>query len=267
VISKILIPADGSVNGAVALDYGIYTALKLNASLTGLHVLEVNLLQGPLLADISGAVGTALNEKADFVIDAFRKRCLAAGVPPEIKKVTGKIDDAISEEGRNADLILMAKKGEHFHFQEGMFPGSVTENVIRNSGKPVMITPDRFHEIESMAVAYDGSSSAAKALAFSLKLSHQAAWPLTAVIISSDLEKAALLSAEIEETAQAQETECEVIILSGEESEEILNFIKEGAVELMAMGAYGNNRLRELLLGSTTSRVVQNSPIPVLLTH
>jgi nucleotide-binding universal stress UspA family protein len=35
----------------------------------------------------------------------------------------------------------------------------------------------------------------------------------------------------------------------------------------MVMGAYGNNRLRELILGSTTSYIIKNSPIPVLLTR
>jgi nucleotide-binding universal stress UspA family protein len=161
----------------------------------------------------------------------------------------------------------MAKKGEHFHLKEGGLLGSVAESVIRHSGKPVMITPDKFREIESMGIAYDGSSSAKKALDFSLDLSKQADWPLTAIIISPDMEKASLLSAQIEEAAQAQETDCEAIILSGKEGEEIIKFIKEDAVELIVMGAYGHNRLRALLLGSTTTSVINKSPIPVLLTH
>jgi len=65
--------------------------------------------------------------------------------------------------------------------------------------------------------------------------------------------------------AQHGLADCEVIILAGRESDEILKFIREGSVELMVMGAYGHNRLREWLLGSTTSHIIQNSPIPVLL--
>jgi nucleotide-binding universal stress UspA family protein len=278
-IKKVLVPTDGSANGDIALEYGIYIALKLNAIISGLHVLDVHLLQGPLLTDISGAVGmppydgffdaleTALNEKADFVINNFRKRCRKAGLQPEIKKVIGKIDEIIIEESPNADFILMAKKGEHFHLKEGGLLGSVAEAVIRHSGKPVMITPDKFREIESMGIAYDGSPSAKKALDFSLDLSKQTEWPLTAIIITSDMEKGTRLSAQIEEAAQAQETDCEVIILSGKEGDEIIKFIKEDAVELIVMGAYGHNRLRELLLGSTTASVINKAPIPVLLTH
>jgi nucleotide-binding universal stress UspA family protein len=186
---------------------------------------------------------------------------------PEVKKVIGKIDEIIIEEAQNADFILMAKKGEHFHLKEGGLLGSVSEAVIRRSGKPVMVTPEKFREIESMGAAYDGSPSAVKALNFSLDLSKKVEWPLTVLIVTPDEKRAAKLSSQVEEAAGAHETECEVIIMQGKEAEEIIKFIKEGAVELMAMGAYGHNRLRELFLGSTTSQIIQKSPIPVLLTH
>jgi len=278
-MKKILIPADGSVNSDTALNYGIYIALKLNAAISGLHVLDVNLLQGPMLTDISGAVGmppydgffnaveTSLNERADIIIDNFHEHCRKAGLKPETKKVIGKISETIIEEAQDVDFIVMARKGEHFHLKEGGLLGSVAESVIRHCTKPVMITPNNFLEIESMGIAYDGSPSAKKALDFSLGLSKQTAWPLTAVIITEDMEKAERLTIEIEETTDIKEIDYEVIILPGKEGTEILEFIGEGAVELMAMGAYGHNRLRELLLGSTTSQVIQRSPIPVLLTR
>lgn len=278
---KILIPTDGSANSLTALEYGIYIARKLNASLIGLYVLDVNLIQGPMLTDISGSVGmppydgffdaveTSLNEKADFILEAFRERCQKSGINAEARKTIGKINQIIIEESQSADLILMAKKGEHFHLKEGGLLGSVAEAVVRNSGKPVLITPETFLEIESMGLAYDGSYPAAKALKLSLELSEQASWPLTVVVISpdADAQKSAALSTEIEDIAEARSADCAVIILQGKEGEEIIKFINEGSVELMVMGAYGHNRLRELLLGSTTSLVLRKSHIPVLLTH
>lgn len=282
-IKKILIPTDGSANSLTALEYGIYIARKLDASLIGLYVLDVNLIQGPMLTDISGSVGmppydgffdaieTSLNEKADCILRDFQERCKKSGIKAEVKKTIGKISPIIIEEAQGADLILMAKKGEHFHLKEGGLLGSVAEAVVRNSGKPVLVTPENFVEIESMGLAYDGSDSASKALKLSLELSDQAVWPLTAVIITSDAKKAAALSTQIEDMNQkesvAPTSDCEIIILSGKEQDEIIKFIREGAVELMVMGAYGHNRLRELLLGSTTSHVIRKSPIPVLLTR
>ncbi len=276
-IQTILLPVDGSANSGNALEYGVYIAPKLGASLTGLHVIDVFLIQGPMMTDITATVGmppyegfleaveTSLKEKADAILASFQKRCRAAGVACAAKTNIGKISDTIIEEAENADLILMAKKGEHFHLKEGGLIGSVAEVVIRKSGKPVLVTPESYREIESMGLAYDGSPSAKKALALSLSLSEKAQWPITVLIVHADAAKAADLSAEVETLAQKGLADCEVVVSSGKEAEEILKFIKEGSVELMVMGAYGHNRLREWLLGSTTSTIIQKSPVPVLL--
>ncbi|HPE07194.1 MAG TPA: universal stress protein [Smithellaceae bacterium] len=276
-IKTILIPVDGSTNSDIAVDYGIYIAPKLEASLTGLHVIDIYLIQGPMMTDVSATVGMApydcffeaveksLKEKADRVLKNFEDRCRAAGVACRTKKNTGKISDTIIEDAEDADLILMAKKGEHFHLKEGGLIGSVAEVVTRHSGKPVMVIPESFREIESMGLAYDGSAPARKALALSLNISEKAKWPITVLIINSDAAKAADLTAQVEDMAQKGLADCEVIISAGREADEILKFIAEGPVELMVMGAYGHNRLRELLLGSTTSHIIHKSPIPVLL--
>jgi nucleotide-binding universal stress UspA family protein len=278
-VNKILVPVDGSVNGFNALEYGIYISRQLGASLIGVYVLDVNLIQGPMFTDISGSVGmppydgffeaveTSLNEKADFILKDFASRCRRAGVRFETKKPIGKISQVIIEEGQNADLIVMARKGEHFHLKEGGLLGSVAEAVVRNSGKPVIVTPENFIEIESMAIAYDGSEPAKKALKISVDFSENTAWPLTAIIITADSKKAAALADEIEDALEDRSTDCAIVTLQGKETEEIINYIKEGAVELMVMGAFGHNRLRSLIMGSTTSHVIQKSPIPVLLTR
>lgn len=276
-IKTILIPVDGSANSATAIDYGLYIAPKLEATLTGLHVIDVYLIQGPMMTDISATVGmppydgffeaveTSLKDKADLILKNFEDRCQTAGIGCRAKKDIGKISDTIISEAENTDLILMAKKGEHFHLKEGGLIGSVAEVVIRHSGKPVMVIPESFREIESMGLAYDGSPSARKALALSLNISEKAKWPITVIIVSADKAKAADLSAQVETMAQTGLADCEVIISTGREADEILKFIKEGSVELMVMGAYGHNRLREWLLGSTTSDIIRKSPIPVLL--
>lgn len=276
-IKTILIPVDGSANSATAVDYGIYIAPKLEATLTGLHVIDVYLIQGPLMTDFSATVGmppydgffeaveTSLKEKADAVLKNFEDRCRTAGISCLTKKNIGKISDTIIEEAENADLVLMAKKGEHFHLKEGGLLGSVAEAVIRHSGKPVIVIPESFREIESIGLAYDGSAPARKALELCLNISEKSKWPITVLIISADAQKAANLSAQVEEMAQKNLADCEVIISAGREADEILKFIAEGAVELMVMGAYGHNRLRQWLLGSTTSHIIHKSPIPVLL--
>lgn len=279
-VKNILIPVDGSDYGKTAVAYGITIASKLDARLTGLHVVDVRLMQGPVFTDISGSIGlppyqeflpaieSNLEAKAVEILTEFREQCEAGGIHPETKKITGVIDEAIIEEGRQCcDWILLAQRGEHFHIGSGAILGSTAQSVVRHSGKPVIVTPEHFRKINRMALAYDGSPPAQNALNLAAELSARAVWPLSVVIITDDQALGAELSEKTEAFLKARAVDGAILILKGKEDKELLKFIREGTVDLLVMGAYGHNRLREVFLGSTTSAVIRKSPIPVLLTR
>ena len=75
------------------------------------------------------------------------------------------------------------------------------------------------------------------------------------------------LSGKAKEFLKTTLVDSTILILKGKEDKELLKFSREGAVDLLVMGAYGHNRLREMLVGSTTSTVIRKSTIPVLLTR
>jgi len=279
-VKNILIPTDGSDFGKTAIAYGIFIARKLDAQLTGLHVVDIRLMQGPVFTDISGSIGlppyqellpaieSGLDAKAEEILKEFRGQCEAAGLHPETKKVVGVIDETIIEEGRTCcDWVLLAQRGEHFHLDGGAILGSTAQSVVRLSGKPVLVTPGHFREIATMALAYDGSTPADHALKLAAELSQQAAWPLSVVIITDDQTLAAQRSQKANGVLAPYPIASSVIIRAGKEDKELLRFIREGSADLLVMGAYGHNRLRELLLGSTTSSIIRKSTIPVLLTR
>ena len=58
-IKKILVPTDGSESAGVSVSYAVSLAEKHDASLHGLHIIDVKLLEGPFLRDISASLGTA----------------------------------------------------------------------------------------------------------------------------------------------------------------------------------------------------------------
>jgi len=279
-VKSILIPTDGSDYGKTAIAYGISIARKLGAQLTGLHVVDVRLMQGPIFTDISGSIGlppyqeflpvieSGLDAKAETILGEFREQCEAAGIHPETKKVTGVIDETIIEEGRTCcDWVLLAQRGEHFHLGGGAILGSTAQSVVRLSGKPVLVTPEKFREIKSMALAYDGSAPAHSALKLAAELSQRSGWPLSVVIITDDQALGEKRSQKARDFLAPFKIDSAIIIRKGKEDKELLRFIQEGSVDLLVMGAYGHNRLRELLVGSTTSAVIRKSTIPVLLTR
>src|SRR6266436_751472 len=99
----ILLCTDGSPAAEVAGDYATWFARKLGASLRALYVTDIRLLEGPWLADLSGAVGAqpyaALlpqleriqREKAATILAAVEKQCRDAGVACEIAYETGTL--------------------------------------------------------------------------------------------------------------------------------------------------------------------------------
>jgi nucleotide-binding universal stress UspA family protein len=118
-----------------------------------------------------------------------------------------------------------------------------------------------------MAIAYDGSAPAQKALKLAAELSKQAAWPLSIVMVTSDRPSGDNIAKKAESLLSDLKVESATTILAGKEDKALLQFIREGTADLLVMGAYGHNRLRELLVGSTTSSVIRKSTIPVLLTR
>lgn len=276
---EILIPTDGSDYSKTALEYGIYIARYLEARLVGMHVVDVKIVQGPLFSDIAFYSGMpayyeflpkieeALNKRGETILKAFEDRCREARTQAEVRKVTGLVDEMIVEEGKKADWILLAQRGEHYHLTTGGLLGSTAGSVLRKSRMPVMVTPVEFREIESMGIAYDGSPPADHALEMAAELSKTARWPLTTITVCDDSKIAAELTRKVEDFLEPYEIDNEMIVLSGKADREIAKFIEEGAVELMVMGAHSHVTLRDLFLGSTTTHVIRNSRIPVFVIH
>ena len=53
--------------------------------------------------------------------------------------------------------------------------------------------------------------------------------------------------------------------LHGDPEARILELKESIGADLIVMGAYGHTRIREFILGSTTSHVLRKSDVPVLL--
>lgn len=245
---NILIPTDGSEYTETALEYGIYIARRLDAKLTVLYGEE------------------NLDESVQSILNRVEERCEKAGLGFQLKKVKGIADEVIVEEAKDADLVFLARREDHFRLSRGRFLGSTPDTMIPKMKNPVMVIPINFQEIESMGLAYDGSQSADNALNIAAELSDKVRWPLSIIIISDESKQAADFSRRIEELLDPyEEIDSDIVMLRGKAEEEIIKFIQEGSIELMVMGAHGRNRSGELMLSGTTSYVIRESTVPVLI--
>ncbi len=279
IVKNILIPTDGSEYSATTLEYALYLARKLKTSITGLYVIDIKLLQGPLLNDLSGFstmapsqefipfIAKGLEERAKKIQENFQERCQKENIPFTFKTQTGIIDDMIIEAGQKADWIMLAQRGENYPLTRNLLLGSTSESVVRKSGKPVIITPLSFRPIKKIGLAYDGSPPGEKALETAVLLSKAAEWPLFVIIISADHISTAGLKQKTVEILDRYGMPHNITMHEGKEEQEILKFATEHPEQLLVMGAYGHSRIREMILGSTTSYVIRNTTVPVLLTR
>ncbi|MFT5837326.1 MAG: nucleotide-binding universal stress UspA family protein [Candidatus Azotimanducaceae bacterium] len=53
-------------------------------------------------------------------------------------------------------------------------------------------------------------------------------------------------------------------MLTGEVETAIADYVKHAHMDLLILGAYGHSRIRELLIGSTTTDLLRRCHVPVL---
>jgi nucleotide-binding universal stress UspA family protein len=275
---NILLCTDGSPAAEAAADYAIWFGKKLKAGLRALYVTDIRLLEGPWISDFSGAIGaqpySALlpqlqqiqREKADTVLAAVEKRCRDGGVACETTYDTGTLTQVILDNEGKADMTVLGQRGEHAAWLAGGL-GSSVERVVRASVKPCLVTPDKFRQIQHVLVAYDGSEESSKALRAGIALAPALGAKVTITMVAAlGAEDSA---SETLQKAKQQALEAGVAAtvepLHGDPETQILELKESIGADLIVMGAYGHTRIRELILGSTTSHVLRKSDVPVLL--
>ena len=88
----------------------------------------------------------------------------------------------------------------------------------------------------------------------------------TTVKIRSGLKKKALkMLVDRSNKVSKNGISCKTDICIGNAGDEILNYSKQNQVDLIIMGARGLGKLKQLLLGSVSNKVVTNSRCPVLI--
>lgn len=275
-IKRILVPTDGSETAAIGVRFAVALARRCEATLCGLHVVDVKLLEGPFLRDLSASLGTApyvnyqgnialiLEERGRAALAEFEKLCSERGVTCETSLVTGVVAREIVEQSSLVDLIVMGRSGEHSAWMEGLL-GSTADAVVRRSRQPVLVTGIEELGDRKLLAAYDGSPHADNALKAAADLAANWNACLCVLLVAEGGDQDRLDRAR--HYLQAHHVEAEWVQRDGDPREVIVGYARESGADLLLMGAFGHSKVRELVLGSTTSHVLGHAPCPVLLTR
>lgn len=278
-MKKLLVCTDGSNYAGVCCEYAAWLAKRSGAAIDLLYVTDIRQFEIPLVADLSGSLGiqpyqditTQLremeNQKALLIEESHRKIFEAQGLADAVSfhHRTGLLVDSLDDFEDETDIILLGKRGENADYAKGHL-GSNLERVIRASSKPCLVTSRAFRQINKLVLAYDGGESCRKALAYLINGSVFRDLTLHIVTVAEDHDEDAALDRlnEAEKVAQAQGFAPVCQMLGGDVENAISDYVESEKFDLLVMGAYGHSRIRNLIIGSTTTEMIRDCHIPVL---
>jgi nucleotide-binding universal stress UspA family protein len=284
----ILVPATGADSDAAVFATALLAARPSGAHLEFLHVrLDVTEI---VVAMTSGGIGggAALQGVVDRLEDeakaqeqkawqAFATFCAEAGISnggaqpgsglsADLAVETGNEAQWLAEYGRFADLVVVGRMREG---QEVAM--DVLEAALMDTGKPLLIAPAVAPAklLGTVVIAWKDAPEAARAVSSAMPFIDQAE---RVVILSvGEDEKTG------EETSERllrslrwhnPATSVQHLERGGRAPVEVLlGAAKSLDATLLIMGGYSHSRLREVVFGGFTQRVLNGADLPVLMAH
>jgi nucleotide-binding universal stress UspA family protein len=279
-MDKILACTDGSLYAPSVYGYAAWAAQRLAASVHVLHLLETPREHAPRLglrgaiepdeAEIQaelasfGRIHHQLTvERGQSQLAEAGRQLGAAGVQEmTVELQYGDVAGAVSRLEPQCRLVVMGKRGEPPFFPSQHL-GANIESVVRSTIRPVLIASRKFSPIDSFLLAWDGGLSAHKAVEYAIEE------PLLAGLRCHVVQAGRVTSDAMREKAADRLREAgftvTVEVTPGEPEHAIGEAVRREAIGLLVMGAYGHSRLRSLVIGSTTTALVQARETPVLM--
>jgi nucleotide-binding universal stress UspA family protein len=176
------------------------------------------------------------------------------------------VDSEVSRLARYFDATVLQQPDP-----AGTETADLIEAVLFGSGRPVLIVPCRQvpFQVTTVVIAWDEGRPAARAVADALPLLYLA--ERVEVVTVGDLrgdpsrDSRPLVRHLARHGIEARMTN--LVSNHGSVASILLSHAAEVHADLLVMGGYGHSRLREIVLGGTTRRILQTMTVPVLMAH
>ncbi len=280
-MSKIIALVDGSVYSESVCDHAAWVATRKGSSVEVIHILKRSSgkssnLSGNIglgarsklmdeLADLDAQNAKLAQKRGRAILEDAEERLRSDGVKDVTTRLRqGDLVEELLAAEVDADLVIIGKRGEAADFAK-LHLGSNLERVVRSCKKPILVTSRAFNPVKRFMIAFDGGKSAMKAVNHIAQSRVFAGLKCKLLTVDSDktevkraLEGAAAL---LRDAGYEVETE----IAQGQAEKVICETSQKHEVDVLVMGAYGHSRIRSLIIGSTTTAMVQSCQVPVLL--
>jgi nucleotide-binding universal stress UspA family protein len=276
---------DGSRATGAVCDFSAWASLQMRAPLTLLHVLDEG--RYPVATDMTGHIGLGsrellLDELAELdaqrnklalqqghhMLEAAQVRARKAGVEQvTMRQRHGDLSETLLMLENDTRLFVLGIHGQDTSEQdsESRHIGSHLETVIRSVARPILLTPEKYQTPGSVLFAYDGSKTTEKGIDMVAKSPLFKGLPIHVVMVDADTASNQQLLANAKTSLANEGHEVTTALIAGDVEPALHQYQAEHQLDVLVMGAYGHSRIRQFLVGSTTTNMINNSETPVLI--
>jgi nucleotide-binding universal stress UspA family protein len=282
---NILVPVTGTAADAPVVAAAVGVARLSGGHLEFLHV-RVDVTEA-LLAMTAGGMGGggAVQEVVDRmdaevkaaearVWEQFGALCVRETIATdprvgelsaELVVETGHEAQWVAEYGRFADLVVVGRGSD------GVGLGAETvEAALMDTGRPLLIVPKTVPVLPGVVViAWKDTPEAARAVGAALPLIDRAARVVVVTVAEGDAAPSES-AAKLQRSLRWHNANTSVLNVAANGRAAVDALMAEAAAlgaSLVVMGGYSHSRLREVVFGGFTQRVLRDADVAVLMAH
>lgn len=283
---------DGSHVTQFVCDYAAWCAQKLNLPITLLHVVH-----SPKSSrhDLSGTIGmdsrqsllyelTRLDEETarltvkhgEALIKDAKSHIMNSAAYAEDTEICthlrhGKLLPAIEHFAPKTRIVVMGRRSAD-HQHEYVNIGSHIESVARAIQQPILICSEAFTAPSSYMLAFDGSPTAIKAVKMICESDLSRGTQGYLVMVGNHFQSREDSLYEAQRQLVAAGLAVTVHLFSSKQHSDnvvktLTTFQREHDISMVIIGAYGHAKWRRFFVGSTTTELLAQTHVPVLLLH
>ncbi|QDM15086.1 universal stress protein [Tardiphaga sp. vice352] len=274
-IKDILLPLVGEPSPAAiaAIEKCIALAVDVGARITAVAIeLDVGVAVRPHVM-ISGATEAAeALANVTGLVAAFEAATVRLGARSvhAIQRLPQRdVAAYFARTARLADLTLLPSRPHHANLE------SLVERLIFESGRPIILCPENLADglvsnVKHIAIAWDHSAPAARAIADAIPLLQAAAtvriFTVTDAETAAERESGAAMVTHL--ALHGVTASFEIVKRgSGPVGKVFATQVKAHAIDLLVMGAYHHSRLNEWVWGGASNSILNEPPCWVLMSH
>lgn len=281
---RILVVLDPDADTPVATDTAIDIARRHDAEVMGLAFVDKESIG---MDSIGGGIGSMyyaekLRERlteetrsqARDLVHQFVERVEKAGVRHSNDHVDeGKIVPSLLDEMRTHDLLIGGRES-HFYYANPERRTHTLAKVLEQAAGAMLIVGNEVPDVQSVAMAYDGSASAARAMQkFALLRPFGTDLTLELVHIRGARNEDRLASEALLAGARDYLTahgfgSIRVSSIEGNRPADLIAQYASGdRADLVVSGAFSESGFRKMMFGSSATKLLNEARVPLFLCH